>query len=387
MTKRKVCVVVTARPSYSRIKTALLELKKNEDVELQLVVAASALLERFGNAIAVMEKDGFEITAKAYTLLEGEKLSSMAKTAGLGILELSNIFLNIRPDVVITIADRYETMSTAIAASFMNIPLIHVQGGEITGNIDEKVRHSISKLADVHLVSNEIAKNRLIKMGEEESSIFVTGCPSIDLAKEVAEHEESYKFNPFETYPGVGNPSSLENGYIVLMHHPVTTEYGEAKSQIQEVIAGIEDIDLPILWFWPNPDAGSDGTSKGIREFREKCNPDNIYFFKNMEPNHFLMLLKNSRALIGNSSVGIRECSYLGVPVVNIGERQSGRDRGRNVIDVTCEQEAIKSGINQALELNRDEIKDKIYGDGDAGKAISEAVLACELSIVKKLTY
>ncbi|MGV3538246.1 MAG: UDP-N-acetylglucosamine 2-epimerase, partial [Rufibacter sp.] len=163
---RKICVVITARPSYSRIKTALHAIKDHPDLELQLVVAGSALLERYGTAVNYMINDGFEIAARVYNVLEGENLSSMAKTTGIGILELATVFDNLKPDAVITIADRFETISTSIAASYMNIPLVHTQGGEVTGNIDEKVRHANTKLADLHFVTTEKCRERVVRMGE-----------------------------------------------------------------------------------------------------------------------------------------------------------------------------------------------------------------------------
>ena len=167
MDRRKICVVVTARPSYSRIKTALKAIQEHPSLELQLVVAGSALLDRYGNAVNYIEEDGFNIDAKVFMVLEGENKTSMAKTTGLGVMELANTFYNLKPNAVVTIADRFETIATSIAAAYQNIPLIHVQGGEVTGNIDEKVRHANTKLADIHLVASEDAKDRLIKMGEE----------------------------------------------------------------------------------------------------------------------------------------------------------------------------------------------------------------------------
>jgi len=192
MTKRKICVVITARPSYSRIKSALTAIKKHPKLELQLVVAGSALLGRYGNAVDYIEKDGFKVDEKVFMVLEGENPTSMAKTTGLGVMELSNVFYKLQPDAVVTIADRFETIATSIAASYQNIPLIHIQGGEVTGNIDEKVRHANTKLADLHLVASEDAKERVLKMGENPTMVFNTGCPSIDLAeeiKEIGEHE------------------------------------------------------------------------------------------------------------------------------------------------------------------------------------------------------
>lgn len=383
--RRKICVVVTARPSYSRIKTALQAIKEHPDLELQLVVAASALLDRYGKAVSVMEEDGFEVAARVYMVLEGENLAAMAKTTGLGLLELATVLDNLRPDVVITIADRYETLATAVAASYMNIPVAHVQGGEVTGSIDEKVRHAVTKLSDLHLVSTDKAKERVLRMGEIPSSVFVTGCPSIDLAAEVMENP-ALDFDPFTKYGGVGAPIDLENGYLVVMQHPVTTEYEQARQHVSETLHAVRDSGLPTLWFWPNVDAGSDGTSNGIRTFREVEKPNNIHFFKNMMPTDFLKLIYNSRCLIGNSSVGIREASFLGVPVVNIGSRQSGRDRGRNVLDVGYDRREIAEAIRHHRRNGRYP-QDTLYGDGKAGNRIADLLVEVPLRIEKRLAY
>jgi UDP-hydrolysing UDP-N-acetyl-D-glucosamine 2-epimerase len=385
MTKRKVCVVITARPSYSRIKTALKAIEDHPKLELQLVVAASALLDRYGTAVNYIEKDGFKIVSKVFTLLEGENLTSMAKTTGLGIMEMSTVFYNLKPDMVITVADRFETMSTAIAASYMNIPLVHIQGGEVTGNIDEKVRHSITKLSDIHLVASEKSRERVIKMGEDPSTVYMTGCPSIDIAQEIR-LKPLRNFDPIAKYGGVGVTLNINEPYLVVMQHPVTTEYQESRKHIEETLKAVHELNIPTLWFWPNVDAGSDGTSKGIRSFREVNKSEKIHFFKNMEPNDFLQVLNNSKCLIGNSSVGVRECSYLGIPVVNIGTRQNGRERGKNVIDVTYDKNEIINAVKKHLANGKYEA-DNIYGDGNSGRNIAEILAVAPLKIEKILSY
>ncbi|HEY8258068.1 MAG TPA: UDP-N-acetylglucosamine 2-epimerase [Gemmatimonadales bacterium] len=385
MSPRKICVVVTARPSYSRIKSALRAIQSHPDLELQLVVAGSALLNRYGNAVRAIEEEGFPVAARVLMVIEGGNLAAMAKTTGIGLLELTTVFDNLRPDAVVTIADRYETIATAIAAAYMNIPVVHVQGGEVTGSIDEKVRHAVTKLADVHFVATNCAAERVHRMGEEPGSIFVTGCPSVDLAVEMLRNPAP-DFDPFERYGGVGERLDLSNGYLIVLQHPVTTEYELARQQVTETLRAVEGTELPILWFWPNVDAGTDGTSNGIRAYRERNRPGRFHFFKNMMPEDFLRLLHNSRCLVGNSSVGIRECSFLGVPVVNIGTRQSGRDRGANVLDVGYDHEAIGTAIRSHVRNGR-YASDPLYGDGHAGERMAKLLADVPLGITKRLAY
>lgn len=386
LSRRKICAVITARPSYSRIKTLLSAIQKNEALELQLVVAASALLTKYGNVSEVIEQDGFKIDERIYVVVEGEDTRSMAKTTGLAVIELSTAFYNLKPDAVIVIADRFETIAVSIAASFQNIPLIHLQGGEVTGNIDEKVRHANSKLADIHFVSNIDAKNRLIKMGENPAAIHNLGCPSIDLAKEIQDNP-LLDFNPLKTYGGVGQIGNWEKEYLVVMQHPVTTEYDEAGKQVLTLLNLINELDLPTFWFWPNMDAGSDGTANAIRTFRETIKPQNILFIKNMIPNDFLKLIANAKCLIGNSSVGIREASFLGIPVVNIGSRQLGRARAENVIDVNYSKAEIKAAIIQQLSITKAYLSSDMYGRGSSGEEIAKTLVNVPLTVVKKITY
>tara|TARA_B110000503_G_C7130359_1_gene406564 strand:- start:298 stop:1455 length:1158 start_codon:yes stop_codon:yes gene_type:complete len=385
MKRRKVCVVITARPSYARIKTALLAIKDHSNLKLQLVLAGSALLDRYGNASKIIENDGFKVNRKVFNILEGDTSISMAKSTGLAIIELSSVFESLKPDVVITIADRFETIATSIAASYQNIPLAHIQGGEVTGNIDEKVRHANTKLADIHLVATESARQRVIKLGEREETVIKTGCPSMDIAREVFENS-NYKFDPILKYGGVGREIDLTDGYLVVLQHPVTTEFEKSKEQILITLQAIMELDIPTFWFWPNVDAGSDGTSKGIRYMRENNDLSKIHFFKNLEPEDFLRLLKKSNCLIGNSSAGIRESAFLGVPVVNIGSRQNERERAINVISVAHDKNEIKKAILKQLSNGHYE-SNLLYGDGYAGQKIANTLATCELNHNKTITY
>ena len=381
---RKICVVITARPSYARIKSALLAIREHPDLELQIVVAASALLDRFGNTLRVIEDEGFKVDRRVYMVVDGENLITAAKSTGFGLAELSTVFDDLKPDVVVTIADRYETIATAIAACYMNIPLAHIQGGEVTGSIDEKVRHAITKLADLHLVASEKAAARVIGMGERPDAVFVTGCPSIDLARQALAAEPRSVAETLSRYGGVGPEIDTSNGYIVVMLHPVTSEYEQAAEQARVTLQAVDDIGCPTLWFWPNVDAGSDGMSKSIRTYREMNSLDHVHFYKNLKPLDFLSILINSRGIVGNSSVAIRECAYLGVPAVNIGSRQAGRDRGINVTDIPFDHTAMFSAIRKMWNGSRLP-EDTIYGDGTAGQKIADVLSMTNVSIEKRL--
>jgi len=385
MSVRKICVVVTARPSYSRIKTALRAIQLHPELELQLVISGSALLERYGNVASEAEKDGFQISERIFNIVEGSSLSSMAKTTGLAIMELSTVFNNLKPDIVVSIADRFETLATSIAASYQNITLAHIQGGEVTGSIDEKVRHANTKLADIHLVSSDDARKRVLRLGESADMIFNTGCPSIDIAKEV-NNNPKLSYDPISKYGGVGDNIDHSRGYIVVLQHPVTNEIQSTNYQILQTLQAINEIGIPAFMFWPNVDAGSDDISKEIRRFRENKFANNIHFFKNMSPNDFLLLIKNSLCLVGNSSVGIREASFLGVPVVNIGSRQNKRLRGKNVLDCNYDKKEIGRSISNRIK-NGHFNQEFIYGEGNAGQKIAEVLATCKLRFHKTITY
>jgi UDP-hydrolysing UDP-N-acetyl-D-glucosamine 2-epimerase len=378
---RKVCVVVTARASYARIKTALEAIAKDRRLSLQIVVTGSSVLEKYGCVAKVMVREGHRIDWCAYSVLEGENPVTSAKSTGLAVSELATAFDALRPDCVVTIADRYETLATSIAASYMNIPLVHVQGGEVTGSIDEKVRHANTKLADLHLVATRGARERVIKLGEDPDKVHVTGCPSIDLAASVGDGP----IMPRDE--GVGGEIDMMQPFILVMQHPVTTDYGmKVEEQIITTLCAVRELDVQAFWFWPNADAGSDYTSQGMRRFRERYSLPHVRFIKNLPPENFLRLLKLARCIVGNSSVAIRECSYLGVPAVNIGDRQAGRDRGHNVTDAGHSQSAIVGAIKSQMAHGRYDT-DTLYGTGRAGELMAEVLATAPLTIEKRITY
>ena len=262
---------------------------------------------------------------------------------------------------------------------------MHIQGGEVTGNIDEKVRHANTKLADLHFVASDDALQRVLRLGEAEDRVFNTGCPSIDLAAKVLK-DPAFDFDLYKKYGGVGAAPKYTDGYMVVMQHPVTTEHTLSRSHIEETLYAIQQLDRPVFWFWPNVDAGADGTSTGIRSFREKHDLNHVHFFKNLQPNDFLKLLYHADCLVGNSSVGIRECSFLGTPVVNIGSRQHRRQRGGNVIDCDYNKTEILNAINTWRNSERPS-SSELYGAGDAGEKIAALLAELPLSFSKVIQY
>lgn len=377
----KIITVITARASYSRFKGVLLELNKNEQINSSIVCTCSAIIEKFGNISKVIESDGLSVTKTISTEVDGNNLEKMPLTVANTINQLTSIFKKENPDFIITIADRFETISTAIAASYMNIPLIHIQGGEITGNIDEKVRHAISKLSDFHFVATEKAKNRLINMGENPESIFNTGCPSIDIINDINSVTELNLYKKLKESEEK-NELDIGNGFIVVLLHSETESHDESFSRAEKLLNKLSELNKQLVIFWPNSDAGTEGISKAIRMFKNKRHDKNDIFIKNLESKFFLKLLSISNFLIGNSSVGIRECSFMGVPVINIGDRQRGRDRGRNLIDIKWEDLQSTNLISTIQEKNSQ--KDNLYGNGDSSQKISQIITSLPKKYVKE---
>jgi UDP-hydrolysing UDP-N-acetyl-D-glucosamine 2-epimerase len=381
---RRVCVVVGSRANYSSIKSAMRAVEAHPELELQLVVGAAALLDRYGTVLDVIERDGFEPAERVFMLIEGETPSTMAKSTGLGLLELPTIFERLRPDVVITVGDRFETMATALAATYMNIPLAHTMGGEVSGNIDESIRHAVTKFAHIHFPACSDAAERIVRMGEDPDSVHVVGCPRMDLVAEVLERPGDGLSELFEL--GVGGRFDLDEPFLLVSQHPVTTEYGDGKRQIGETLRAVQEVGLPAVVLWPNADAGAEHIAGGIRAFRENQDASRLHFFKNLPTDDYIRLMRKTACLVGNSSSAIREGSFIGTPAVNIGGRQEGRQRGSNVIDVGYDHGAIAGAVRRQLENGHYE-REPIYGDGQAGERIADVLASVDLSIEKRITY
>lgn len=385
---RRIAVFIGNRANYSSIKSVMRALQKREDVKLQTVVGASALLGRFGSIIDQLQKDGFHIDMTFHNQVEGGTPVTMAKTTGLGLIDAAMVFSNLKPHMVVAVGDRYEVMSIAIAAAYMNITLAHTMGGEVSGTIDESIRHAITKLAHVHLVSTQDARRRIIRLGENPRHVHVTGCPRIDLvAEELQKDSRERLATMFSRNGGVGGPPfDLAKPFLMVSQHPVTTEYGEGRRQIETTLRALSRLQMNTVMFWPNPDAGTEDVSTGIRAFREFNKHKWLHLFKNLPVEDYIHLMKNTACLIGNSSSGIREGTYIGTPVVDIGTRQSNRPSGANVLHVDHDEKAILAAVKKQLKAGRRRMND-LYGDGRAGERIAKILATTDVQIQKTIVY
>ena len=381
---KKISVFIGSRANYSSIKSVLKSIQESSFLKLQLIVGASSVLERYGAVSELIEQDGFEISDRVYMLVEGESPLTMAKSTGLGIIELASTFSRLKPDIVLTIGDRFETMSTTIAASYMNIPLAHTMGGEVTGTIDESIRHAVTKFSHIHFAASKDAKQRIIKLGEVEENVYLVGCPRIDEVSNIlnsgSELDDSFMSE------GVGPKIDLDKPFVLVSQHPVTSEYGSGEVQIINTLEAVASVGTPAIVLWPNPDAGSSDISRGMRKWREENKDAPMHFFKNLPIEIYVKLMAKCACLVGNSSSGIREGAFIGTPVVNVGTRQDARERGRNVIDVRHNVSEIVEAMIAQIKHGQ-YIPEYLYGDGKAASKIVAILETCDVSTQKKITY
>lgn len=382
--RRKICVVLINRANYGRLKPLLLAIRQHPDLELQLVVGSSMLIYRFGRSVDIVEADGFEIAARLYMHVDGETPVTMAKSIGLGLLELPSIFERLAPDVVLVNADRYETVAIAIAASSMNLPVAHTLGGEITGTFDEYVRHAVTKLSSLHFAAHPAAADRIVQMGEPAETVYLVGNPSLDVPRTMDVHLDAVDF--WTRNGGVGSPLDFSQPYVLCMQHPVTTEYGQNLAHMVETLEALDTLAIPTILLWPNNDAGSDEVSKAMRSFRESRKPRHMHFFRTLSVEDFWRVLNGAACMVGNSSAGIMEAGFLGVPAVNIGTRQAGRERGPNVHDVGYDRQQIVAAIREQMLRGRYPV-DTYYGDGAAAARIAHVLATATLTRQKQFVH
>lgn len=374
---KKICFVIFSSANYNSIKSVILEAKKNKKFKVYVIVGASALQNKFGDVDNRIRNDGIKIDFKIENQFSTSKLSSMVKTTGLGMIELSEIFTQILPDVVFTVGDRYETISTAISATYMNILVAHTMGGEVTGTLDESVRHAISKLSHLHFVANKDAMKRVIKLGEVPSYVYNVGCPRNDLIKNILNKKKFKKEFEYLSQKGVGDLDTLSQNddYFVTLYHPVTTELEKNEQVILNIVDATSKFNIKNIIIWPNSDGGSEQISKKLRTLREKNLLQNYKIYKNLPIEYYIPLIKHAKCLVGNSSSAIRDGAFIGIPAVNVGNRQNNRLRSKNVIQSSNETIDIYKKIK--VQYGKKFTSSKLYGSGNAGKKI--------LQILKKL--
>jgi UDP-hydrolysing UDP-N-acetyl-D-glucosamine 2-epimerase len=310
------------------------------------MLGGSILLDKYSRHIADdIEAGGFTISTSLFNVIEGGNHVAMAKTACLTALEFTNGFHAADPDIVVICGDRFEQLAITMAAAYLNKTIAHIEGGDLSGSIDESVRHAITKLAHVHFVTNEDARRRVLAMGEDPKYVFNTGSLDVEMASHVAAPISGDAINGY----GVGHEIDVTRPFVIVIQHPVTTE-PENRPHLDETLAAVAALDLPAIWIWPNPDAGTGEMADRLRHFREKQgDARKMRFITDVPVNEFIALLKMTACVVGNSSAGIKECSYLGTPVVDIGARQQGRLHAENVVHAAYERGAILEAVRRQI--------------------------------------
>jgi UDP-hydrolysing UDP-N-acetyl-D-glucosamine 2-epimerase len=371
-----IAIYIGSRANYSSALPIIRAINASGKLDLKIVLGGAGVLSRAGELAPIMKRDGIKADEVVNTIIEGDGLDVMAQSTGLGMQMFPSILARLAPDAVIAIGDRFDVLPWVISASFMNIPVAHTMGGELSGTIDERIRHAITKLSDYHFAANAESAARIIKMGEDSSRVFNVGCPRIDYVKECVDRFNAgnrYSVEElFDLYKGVGPRLKLKDGeFLLVSFHPVTTEYGEAGAQMCSILDALNALKFETVLLWPNIDAGNEAVSKSIRVLREKERPDWLHVFKNLPPNVYTELMCRCGCLVGNSSSAVREGEYIGTPSVNIGTRQMMRERGGNIIDVVVsESEQIKKAI--LSQMQRERIVSKhLYGQGNSGARIA----------------
>jgi len=379
--KRKICFPITNRAYYGRSQLLIRKLHAHDGIDLKLMLGGSIMLDKYSRHIADdIAAGGFDIAASLFNVIEGGNHVAMAKTACLTALEFTNELHKSAPDVVVICGDRFEQLAIAMAAAYLNITIAHIEGGDVTGSIDESVRHAITKLAHLHFVTNADAHRRVLAMGEDPRYVFNTGSLDVELAAQVDTTISSEQVNGF----GVGCAIDVAQPFLMVVQHPVTTEV-DNRQHLEVTLRAVSALGLPVIWFWPNADAGTGEMADALRHTRER-HPELtslMRFITNVPADRFVALLANTACLIGNSSAGIKECSWLGTPVVNIGARQHGRLAGEHVVHVGYDAAEIGAAIAAQLAHGRYP-SSHIYYQAETSQAIVDLLVTSELYTQKR---
>lgn len=379
---RKVCVVLVDRANYGRLKPIMQAISARPELELQVLAAGTMVLERFGQPVQVVREDGFRIDGEAYIELEGSTPATMAKSVGFAMVEFASEFNRLKPDIIFLNGDRYEVLAASIAAAYMNICIVHIQGGEVSGSIDESARHAITKFSHFHYPATQRAAEYILRMGERPDTVLGVGCPSSDIGRMLDRTLQPEVVNQ----TGSGAFIDTSRPFLLALFHPTTTEYGGERHQMDELLDALEDIRMPTVLLWPNIDAGSDHISRAIRAFRDRARPDWLRTITNLGLENYLKVLANAACAVGNSSSFIRDASFFGTPVVMVGRRQEGREMGSNVACVPPVTSEIVAALRAQLAHGRYE-RSTLYGDGYVSERIADALVRLEPYVQKRLHY
>ena len=379
---RRVAVVLVDRANYGRMRPVMQAIRADAGLELLTVCAGTMVLERFGQAEKIVAADGFRIDGRVFLEVEGSVPATMAKSIGLGIIEFATEFQRLQPDIVLLIGDRYEALGAAIAAAYMNLPLAHIQGGEVSGSIDESARHAITKFAHLHFPATERAAQFIRRMGEPPQFVCNVGCPSGDYILNLDD------VLPPDVFQRVGSGAYVDctKPYLLVIYHPVTTQFGSGRHQAEQLLQALHELAHPTVWIWPNIDAGADDISKALRVYRETHKAGWLHLVKNLDPVTFQKALKRTVCAVGNSSSFIRDSTFSGTPVVLVGDRQVGREHGRNLLPVPADAAQIAAGIRWQLKHGRYP-PDILYGNGQASRRIVEQLKKFTPYAQKRLHY
>jgi UDP-hydrolysing UDP-N-acetyl-D-glucosamine 2-epimerase len=384
MTKR-ICIPLTTRGNYAKMKTTMRALSERDDVELRVVLGGPLLDATYGDYGDLLARDGFTVADTLDYLDPDTDLSGMTRSSANCMLAMQGVIARHKPNWVVIVADRYEALALAQTALCMNIRIAHLEGGEVSGSIDERIRHAISKLAHLHFPANTDAAARIEKMGEPRDAIFTVGTPSLDLIAAL-DLDDTAPAAEFLDTNGAGARIDLTAPFLVVSFHPVVTEYGAARDQYLQLAEVVRQIDLPTIWILPNLDAGAHEAESIVDTLIADPNVPPVRRLGSVPIEHYASLLANAAALVGNTSSGLREGAFLGTPVVNIGSRQTGRARGANVRNVGHDPAAI-------LRATRDQIahgrypRDTLYGDGHSGLKIASVLAGTWPSLDKTIAY
>lgn len=364
MNKRRILVSLESRATYGYSRNVMNAMRNYPELELTTLVTGMHLMPEMGNSVDLIRRDGFPVTAEVPLAPQGHGAGSWAKAMGDAISGFAEAMEKIEPDIVLLFGDRGETMSLCMTAAYMGIPTAHVQAGDKSGHIDDAARYAIAKLAHIHFASCEDSANRVRNLGEQEFRIFNTGAPQLD------DINRDFSADSIEVD---GRQIDLTSPYLLLVMHPVMAERDEVGDQMKAVLNACLDIGLPIVWIYPNSDMGHDTIIDIIEHY--KAHPQ-ISPVTNVERDDYFRLLFNSQALVGNSSSGILEAPSFQTPVVNIGNRQRGRQQASNILNCEVSQDAIVATIKTALsdESFKAQCTRAVnpYGDGKSSPRICE---------------